>query len=229
MAEEKNIDDDTGEAGEGSGSSKISMAPKKPPKKKSTKMLSVSIFSIEADHPNNSDLLLQSIPNCRLRSGIDAQKTVKDAKTGKAKIPVDRMMGLASFPRTRGMVITVDPSDCTYTITDPLNNDKETLRAIRDYAIEKGLGSSTLESIRGVDTQRGQLDPDRFKNLVRECLWLVESNEAKHVKGSLPTMEEVNGLPGNYLLNPGSRVTNTQPVFEKDWNDWLSRLTRSGD
>jgi hypothetical protein len=41
-------------------------------------------------------------------------------------------------------------------------------------------------------------------------------------------MDVVADMDGEFLLNPGSRVNNTQPRYEKDWQGWLERLTAAG-
>jgi hypothetical protein len=76
--------------------------------------------------------------------------------------------------------------------------------------------------------QKGTLDPHRFKTLCRELFWLVEAGEAKRVEGVIPTLAEIAELSGHFLLNPGSRISNTQPVYEKDFPDWVARLSHSG-
>jgi len=82
--------------------------------------------------------------------------------------------------------------------------------------------------IKGVDTQRGLLDVHRMKTLVREMTWLVNAGEARVIKGSLPKIDDVENMPGHFLLNPGSRTPNTQPQFEKDFPAWVERLTAAG-
>jgi hypothetical protein len=67
-----------------------------------------------------------------------------------------------------------------------------------------------------------------MKSLCRELIWVVESNHGRVVKGAIPNLEEVDDLPGHYLLNPGSRIYNSQPTYEKDWDEWVSQLTRAG-
>ena len=63
----------------------------------------VQPFGIEADHPRMCDLLIQSLPGCRLRSVIAANKGAKDAKTGEVRIPEGQAHGLARMPRVPGM------------------------------------------------------------------------------------------------------------------------------
>jgi hypothetical protein len=67
-----------------------------------------------------------------------------------------------------------------------------------------------------------------MKTLCREVLWLLEAGDVRMVKGQQPTVEAIDELPGNYLLNPGSRVNSAQPLFEKDYPSWIERLTAAG-
>ncbi len=91
----------------------------------------VTPFVVEADVPNNGDLLLQSILGCRLRSAIDPSRTVTDTATGREMIPKDPSRHLGMLPSVPGMRLHVNPAKLTYTITDPLHDDEEKCEAIR--------------------------------------------------------------------------------------------------
>lgn len=186
----------------------------------------VQPFGIEADHPRNCNLLIQAIPGCRLRSAISGAKPAKNARTGEKRIPVDQARHLGQFPPIPGMQLHVNPRDCTYTVLDPLAEDEELCEKIR-RTIDRTMPFKVGNKLKGVKTQKGKLDPHRMKTLCRECIWLLEAGEAKLVKGPLPDISDVEELPGNFLLNPGSVVGNTQPIFEKDWDEWFEKLVRS--
>lgn len=189
--------------------------------------LVVTPFGIEADTSRNSDVLIQSIPGCRLRGAVDASKPVIDAKTGEPKIPLDQITNLGQIPKLPGMQLHVNPTKLTYKITDPLHGDEKLCRRIAKalemygpYRADKGFD--------GVPPQSGTLDAHQMKTLVREMVWLVNAKESKLVKGVKPDMEDIKELPGNFLLNPGSMVYNSQPRYEKDFPGWIEQLTRSG-
>jgi hypothetical protein len=184
--------------------------------------ISVLPFTIEADGPRNDDLLIQCIPGCKLRSAISGMKTVID-KDGNESVPTDQAIAMADFPKTPGMQLHVNPGELSYVISDPLR-DNEAIRERLQRWIENRTKIRTREKIRGVDTVSGKLDAHRMKSLCREMLQLVESGYARCVKGAVPTMEDIEELPGNFLLNPGSRVFNMQPMFEKDWDEWIATL-----
>ena len=192
-----------------------------------TRTVTIPPFGIEADHPRNSDLLIQCIPGVRLRSTIDGSKPVVDAKTGDLKVPLDQSRGLASFPRTPGMQIHVNPEELTYAVIDPMHGNDELCERVSRFLREQN-GLRLTNKINGVPPQTGKLDVHRMKSLCREMITLVESKEAKKCKGPLPDLVDVDRMPGHYLLNPGSIVPNTQPRYEKDLEDWVNQLSRSG-
>lgn len=184
-------------------------------------------FGIVIDEPRNGDVLLQSIPGARLRSRISATKPVKDSKTGKMLIPPDQAAYLGQFPEMPGMELHVNPEKLTYSIVDPLADDEERCDAIR-LAMEQVGPFRSKGKLKGVETQRGKLDVHRMKTLVREMYGLVQNDMAKVVKGSMPEFDLISQMPGNFLMNPGAKISNTQPNFERDWSGWLERLTAAG-
>lgn len=191
-----------------------------------TPVTTVMPFGIRINHPRNSDVLLQSVPGLRLRSTLKATRTVKDAKTGQEYIPVDQAIALSTFPEVPGMEIHVHPDNLMYRPIDPLDKDEALCERIRKRLAEGG--KPVAGKIKGAKCEPGELDKHRMKTLVREMCQLVASGEAEVCKGSLPTKAQVDGMAGEYLLNPGSRVFNSQPVYEKDWDEWVTNLTRHG-
>lgn len=186
----------------------------------------VAPFGIEADHPRNCDLLIQSIPNCRLRSAIDGSKPVRDAKTGELKVPRDQAINMGDFPKTPGMQLHVDPQSCTYVIIDPLASNEQMRDRVAAWM--KQHTAYRGGKIKVDDKLEGTLDKHRMKTLCREMFNLVKDGEAKHVRGPMPDMQDIEALPGNFLLNPGSRTQNMQPQFEKDFEAWVDRLAGQG-
>jgi hypothetical protein len=67
-----------------------------------------------------------------------------------------------------------------------------------------------------------------MKTLCCEVLSLLDETAVKVVKGNPPSLEDVNGMAGEFLLNPGSQVRNTQPRYERDYESWVEQLTRAG-
>jgi len=180
----------------------------------------VAPFAIQANHPRMSDLYIQSIPGCRLRSTVSAMRP------GPRGIPLDQARTLSMIPEVPGMILAVNPAKLAYQISDPLVDDPELQLAIGRY-LRQQMGSSN-GAVKGVPKLDAYLDVHRIKTLVREMVALVKSNEATLKHGSLPDDSDTDMLPGKFLLNPGSRIANQQPVFEADWDDWLQNLVRAG-
>jgi len=185
-------------------------------------------FGIEADGPRNNDIYMQCIENLRLRSTTKAVATVTGVQSGNQTGPIQiQAHGLPTLPQIPGMQLHVNPAKLSYVVSDPLHGDEELCERIRQV-IKTRSPMRVGDKIDGVPTQRGTLDVHRMKSLCREMVWVVESGYAKVVKGSLPTLEQVEKLPGKFLTNPGSRIPNTQPRFEEDWDSWVSELQRIG-
>ena len=179
------------------------------------KTIIVPPFTIEADHPRNSDLLLQSIPNCRLRSVIKASRTTlvnKQSDTNEGVIPKDQAQHLGMLPTIPGMRLAVDPEKLRYEVTDPLHENKDVCKNISS-ALRADGRPYLNEGLRGVPPQAGALDVHRMKTLCREVIYLLDAKEARIRKGLAPDLEDASELPGNFLLNPGSRVPNNQPEY----------------
>jgi hypothetical protein len=183
-------------------------------------------FGIEADHPRNCDLIIQAVPGLILRSAIDTSKGVRDVRTGQMVIPKDQIINMGDFPKTPGMQLHVNPNDCTYVVIDPLAKDERIMELVQQWIRTKTPYRNA--KIKLEHTVEGKLDRHRMKTLCREMVWLVQANEAKKVRGSMPDLEDLEALPGYFMLNPGSRVQNTQPIYEKDFEAWVDRLANQG-
>ena len=184
-------------------------------------------FTVEADHPRNADLLLQSIPNCRLRSTIRADRYITDAKNGEKLIPESQSRNLGKLPKIPGMTLSVNPAKLSYEIIDPLHEDKDFCEKLQT-ALNRDQGTRSDAKLKGVPPQNGTLDVHRMKTLCREVVWLLEAGDVKVVKGDKPTLKATDALPGKYLLNPGSTMQNSQPMFEVDLPAWTERMTMAG-
>lgn len=185
------------------------------------KAMIVAPFGVEADHPRNNDLVIQAIPGCRLRGKM---KTIVQAVTGEISSP---QVAGHSVPELPGMQLHINPADLSYVITDPLNDDPDAMRRLSQF-LQATTGTRADQNLRGVPTKKGKLDVHRMKSLCREVCDLLDEGHFKMVKGAQPKRDDVEDLPGHFLLNPGARTQNQQPVFEKDYEEWVDRLTRSG-
>ena len=187
-------------------------------------------FTVEADHPRNSDLLIQSIPGARLRSRIDSSKPViVNTQSEDLPVPRDQARHLGSLPKIPGMTLTVNVAKRTYLIEDPLYDNKEMSVRIKRALQADGRPINRNVEINGAKPVEGELNAHRMKTLCREIRNLLNAKEANELNGTtFPEIESIDKLPGNYLLNPGSRIGNTQPQFEKDWDAWVEQLNRAG-
>ena len=188
------------------------------------------VFTIEVDHPRNCDLLIQAIPNCRLRSAIKASRTTivnNQSEDNEPVIPKDQARHLGSLPLIPGMRLKVDTQKLAYEIIDPLHEDKKLCDKIKSAMMSDGRPYFT-NGVKGVPPQKGTLDKHRMKTLCREVINLLNAEHVVMKKGMAPDIEDVNELPGHFLLNPGSRVPNNQPRFEKDLDDYKETIQNAG-
>lgn len=194
------------------------------PATKEKESVSVAQFTIEADHPRNCTLLLQSIIDCRLRSRITASRTITDAKTGAEKIPRDQAIHLGQLPEIPGMHLIVNPDELTYEIYDPLEDDEALCDSILQGLKGDNRPGGQAEKIKGVPRQDGTLDEHRMKTLCLEIITLLKIGHVRMEDGVRPTPKVVEKMKGRELLNPGSRIQNTQPRFKDQWDAWYENL-----
>ncbi len=195
--------------------------------KEGGKVATVAPWGIEADHPRNSDLAIQAIPGCKLRGGIKASRTVKDAKSGEEMVPLDQARHLGQLPSIPGMQLHINPTKGTYKIVDPLYGDETMCERISKRIQASSLVRGNVK-LSGVAPQDGKLDQHRMKTLCREMLNIVDAGEAIIVAGPKPSRDDVDNLPGRYLLNPGSRVESGQPLFEDELEEYRQKVNQRG-
>jgi hypothetical protein len=185
-------------------------------------------FGVEIDTPRNGDVLLQSIPGSRLRGAINPTKgTIVNPqdRDNTPVIPEGQAMFLGSIPPVPGVQVHVDPAGGRYKIIDPIHGDKAFCKRLEKALTAKNAVVSELD---GSPPKEGTLDEDRMKTLCRELLWLLDTNYAKLVKGPRPDIEDIDEMPGRYLLNPGSRVPTGQPRYEDEVDEYTANLRKVG-
>lgn len=193
------------------------------------KAVSVGSFAIEADHPRNADLIIQVIIGGRLRSRIKATKDVFTRRKGEQIVRSTSAKMFENLPANiPGMQLHVNPANNKWRIIDPLCDDEELLEEIRE-AIQQSSGMAVSSKLHGVPTKSGRLDANQMKTLVREMFDLLQAGHVRTVKGKEPVMEDIDKLPGDYLLNSRNPTDWTQPKLEKDLPKWVDRLNRMGD
>ncbi len=196
--------------------------------KKLARAGTVGPFGMEADGQRNGDLIVQGIGCTRLRSAIKPTVMVFDKEDGE-QITRPASAGIIDgLPNgVPGMQLHVNPADLTWKVVDPLRDDEDMCAKI-ERAIRTQTHMSTGGKIRGVPTKSGKLDKDQMKTLVREMRSFVESGDAKVVRGAMPSVEDMDAMPGEYLTNPAGLSKWSQPRYEKDLDGWVCKLNTLG-
>lgn len=180
-------------------------------------------FIVEATHERMGDLLIQSLQgvcNNRLRSRLGPMK-----KTINGEISTART---SNIPEVPGMMLAVNPAKCAIRITDPLReSDKadEYCAKVESYLKRVQMISTR---IKGDEPREGVMDKDRMKTLCREIYNFMKKGAFTLHEGVSFTLEDCDKLPGNYLLNPGSMIRNSQPKYEKDLEAYAAKLDSMG-
>lgn len=134
----------------------------------------------------------------------------------------------SSMPDIPGMQLTIDARNRRVIIRDPLKDNEALCSQIA--GVLKKRGSYGLSKLTGCDERTVAMDEHEMKTLVRFVVKLLDPPsglpKAKLVKGRVPTDEEVDQLPGEYLYDPGSE-TQHGPKFEKDAQQWFDRVNRN--
>jgi len=194
------------------------------------KSVSVMPFVISAQHPRNCDVAIQSL-NLVLRGSVsatvetfDKQWSEEEFEEGKATRPMAAKIvdGVGELP---GMQLQVDPAGCRWKVVDPLYKDEKRLSRLK-RAMKRAVGISVSDNLGGVPSKEGKIDIHMMKTLCRELLCFIESGEIQVVKGTAPTLEDIEELPGEFLLNASNIMNWRQPRFEKDYEGWVDKMSQ---
>lgn len=190
--------------------------------------VSLRPFTIEVDTAGG-DLVVKNIAGCKLRTAVDGHRGRLNKKTGQMTISRDRAAALASLPRIPGQYLHVNPEKLTYKITDPLADKDSTLASLKQWYNENTpFRIPAGVSMEAAPEQQGELNVHEMKSLCREIIHMMNADLVRVVQGPKPDMEDVQELPGKFLLNPGLQSHTTQPQFEEDWDAWVDNLNRGG-
>ena len=194
------------------------------------KNVSVMPFCIEAKHPQNCDVAIQSL-GLVLRGAVSASVEIfdkqwndEDFEEGKSTRPAAARLidGVGELP---GMQLQVDPAGCRWKVIDPLYKNEKRLTQIKK-AMKRAAGMSVSDNLSGVPPKEGSVDVHTMKTLCRELLCFIMSGEIKVIKGPVPSLEDVEELPGHFLLNASNMMGWHQPRFEKDYAAWVDRMSQ---
>jgi hypothetical protein len=195
-------------------------------REKKAKVVSVSPFVVEADNPRNCDLYIQTLGGMRLRSSIKATKEVFDREDGEQVTRPAPAKMIDGLPRDLpGMRLHIYPAECKWKMVDPLRDNQEVMDKVK-RAIQSRTSTRTTGTLRGVPPAEGNLGIDEMKTLLKEMLCLIENQDMRVIKGVAPTKEEVDDMPGRYLLNWSNRGQWNQPRYEDEFEDWKRLLNR---
>jgi len=194
------------------------------------KKMLVRPFSIEVCHPKNCDVFVQTLGQ-KIRGRATHTNTIKrrDRDTGDVvdmPVPAKLIHGLPS--EIPGMILTVNPAELAWKIVDPLKDDPDLCRKIERAMKESESSVYPNARIRGVPSKSGILSVHQMKTLCRELCSMLDAEQARIVKGIEPDREDVDAMPGKYLLNPFNPNTMNQPQFEEDLPGWRDKLNRLG-
>lgn len=184
----------------------------------------VAPWGIEADTMTNGDVILKCLRPERLRGRIVPSKTRKHPRTGDEFVPAT---AVPNFPEVPGMQLHVNPAVCEWKIIDPLRGNEELCAKIL-RRLKQLRQQSWADKLDGVPSKSGKVDIHMMKSLCREMWHLVTSGDARLVKGILPSMEDIEAMDGDFLLEPGSNMNTSRPKFEKDLPEYIRNLGRLG-
>jgi hypothetical protein len=191
--------------------------------------VSVAPFAIEARTPRNQDVVVQNLGRLRLRGAVSATVEVfdrtwedgeDDDEVSVRPTGAKLIEGVGPLP---GMQLYVNPAECEWKTADPLYKDEKVLERLRK-AMSRALGIMAVDQkLRGIKPKSGKIGQDEMKSLCKELVCMIEAGDAKVVKGMAPTMEDVDELPGRYLLNWSNQNQWKQPRYADEYDEWVRR------
>lgn len=205
---------------------------------KTEKTASVMPFAIEARTPRNQDLMIQCLGGMKLRGAVSATVEVfdhtwtdldADSEDGERltmPTPAKVIPGVGDLP---GEQLYVNPVTGEWKTFDPLYKKEAVLDRIRRAIKNRGGVANVGERLRGIKARSGRVDADTMKTLCRELLCFIEAKEARVVKGICPDRDDVDELPGRYLLNWSNRSKWHQPRYEDQVDRWTEKLNQLDD
>lgn len=186
-----------------------------------TTVQTVPAFAVQATHPRNCDLhlmCLNGVIGRRMRSTTNPLVTNIQGQPR----PFNRQDPVPVIP---GQILRVFPSELRVVMEDPFFGDDVMRDALARWLRKNQGGTSTIPPS-GIPPVEGRMDANRMKSLCREILHLLADKSMTQVEGPAFDLEDVDGLPGDYLLNPGSIIPTGQPALEKHWDQYVQRCNQ---
>jgi len=134
---------------------------------------------------------------------------------------------LAGMPPIPGQQLTMNFKDRSIVISDPLQNQPEKLARATIVAKKALIKSRTKDNgdYQPIKDIEQELDFHTFKTLLIEIGKMLSQKDTKAtlVKGTFPTAEEIENLPGDELYDMNNN-SSQKPRFKKDSEEWLDKL-----
>ncbi len=137
--------------------------------------------------------------------------------------PANLGQAMSQMPEIPGQQLRFDARTSTVTLVEPLNRPEHKRlverieRAARNAMVIMSDQKYKLDA--DVATKLGA---DEFKTLAREARRHIDAGRAKTVEGVVPSMEELDALPGGYLYDPS--FEGRKPRYEHQLEAWMQKL-----
>lgn len=138
---------------------------------------------------------------------------------------------LAGMPDVAGQFIEIKPNGRRIRIFDPFDPDEENPGDENYKSLLKDINATLEGAVHGhfkvEATSEPKLNEHQFKTFVRELIqWDESQNIYKFHVGQMPTIEQCDKLPGEYMCN--HYHSGQVPRFESEWGKYLDNLQRIG-
>ncbi len=135
---------------------------------------------------------------------------------------------MAQMPDIPGQQLTVLPRERKAVLTDPLEQDQDTLK--RANRIMQG---GVMRSEGGGMTFAPRMDlpledEHQLKTLVLTMARWVKCGNCFVVKGSIPTPEQIDAMAGEEIYDPSNTNQFGHPRFVKDVPAWRNKIEMAG-
>ena len=177
----------------------------------------VGLFTVEFGDPNNRTCVVNCL-RLKVRGSWSLAKLHARPEGGR-----DVGSAMTAMPDIPGLRMTVLPRDKKAILFDPLEEDSERLRRINSIS-ERARAIFRGAPWTFVDRSEHTLNDDTLKTLVMELVRKVESKCCHVVDGKLPTIEQVEGMPGRLLFDPWNN--GRKPTYVDQVEDWQQGLDR---
>lgn len=169
---------------------------------------------------NISQNVMNPITRNRLRGRWSAAQVYKIARHQDD----DRPVGVKPLPdEIPGMRITVDTARGFISVTDPLNDMSDPVNADIVGNLKKmGRRNSAIGTGPTPNSRINSPSPSMVKAYTYWCRRWVDSKQAVIRSGSLPTVPEINKLPGDVNYHP---YTDNHEIKKNEWPDGVEYLS----